>query len=217
MKGENSRFTRREFVIIGGAAVMGARFLPCTVKAQPIVKEGATGERGLPGGTTREELLETAYKLGFKYERMYKGCAQCAIAAIHDTLGIRDESIFKSATGLAGGGGLTGLGDCGAYIGGSMVLSQLCGRERSNFADHEEIRKRSFWLTSLLIDKFTWEFGAINCRGVQTKIFGRSYDIRMEWDAFEAAGAHVDKCTNVVGKGAQVAVQIILDQDLVKI
>jgi hypothetical protein len=39
----------------------------------------------------------------------------------------------------------------------------------------------------------------------------------MEWDSFEAAGAHADKCTNVVGKGAQIAVQIILDQNLVKI
>ena len=88
----------------------------------------------------KQELLEKAYKLGFEYEKTYRGCSQCAIAAIHDTLNIREDNMFKAATGLAAGGGLTGIGVCGGYVGGVMVLSQLCGRERSNFADPERTR-----------------------------------------------------------------------------
>jgi len=165
----------------------------------------------------KKELLEKAYELGFEYEKTYKGCSQCVIAAIQDTLEIRDDSVFKSATGLAGGGGLTGIGDCGAYAGGVMVLSQLLGRERSRFDDPERIRFRSFDLAKKLGDQFLDEFGTIICRDIQTKIFGRPYYLRdpEEFNKFEEAGAHRDKCPDVVGKGAQMAVKIILDEGLV--
>ena len=43
---------------------------------------------------TKKELLEKAYQLGFEYEKTYRGCSQCAIAAIQDTLDIRDDSVF---------------------------------------------------------------------------------------------------------------------------
>ena len=82
----------------------------------------------MEGEKRREELLGKAYELGFEYEKTYKGCSQCVIAAIQDTLEIREDGVFKAATGLAGGGALTGIGACGGYVGGVMVLSQLLGR-----------------------------------------------------------------------------------------
>jgi len=165
----------------------------------------------------KRELLEKAYKLGFEYEKTYKGCSQCAIAAIQDTLGIRDSSVFKAGTGLAGGGGLTGIGVCGGYVGGVMVLSQLCGRERLNFEDVERIRFKSFDLAKNLIDEFIRVFGTIICRDIQTIKFGRPYFIKdpEDFNKFEEAGAHDDKCTDVVGKAAQMAVTLILDEGLV--
>jgi hypothetical protein len=51
----------------------------------------------------KQALLDKAYQLGFEYEKTYRGCSQCAIAAIQDTLDIRDDSVFKAGTGLAGG------------------------------------------------------------------------------------------------------------------
>ena len=99
----------------------------------------------------KQELLDKAYELGFEYEKVYRGCSQCVIAAIQDTLDIRDDSVFKAGTGLAGGGGLTGIGVCGGYVGAVMVLSQLVGRERSNFEDPESIRfKKGISLSVLL-------------------------------------------------------------------
>jgi len=165
----------------------------------------------------RKELLEKAYELGFEYEKTYKGCSQCVIAAIQDTLEIRDDSVFKAATGLAGGGALTGIGGCGGYVGGVMVLSQLLGRERSRFDDPERIRFKAFDLAKKLADQFIEEFGTIICRDIQAKIFGRAYYLRdpEEFNKFEEAGAHRDKCPDVVGKAAQMAVEIILDEELV--
>lgn len=85
----------------------------------------------------REMLLQKAYELGFEYEKTYRGCSQCVVAAIQDTLDLRDDAIFKAATGFAGGCGLTGIGVCGAFAGGVMVLGQLLGRERADFFDLE--------------------------------------------------------------------------------
>jgi C_GCAxxG_C_C family probable redox protein len=167
---------------------------------------------------TKEEALDKAYKLGFEYEKVYRGCSQCAIAAIQDTLDIRDDSVFKAGTGLAGGGGLTGIGVCGGYVGGVMVISQLLGRERSNFEDPEKIRFKSFELARKFLQEYTRELGSIICRDIQLIKFGRPYYIAdmEDFEKFEEAGGHVDTCTDVVGKAAQLAVKFILDEGLVK-
>lgn len=167
---------------------------------------------------TTKVLLDKAYQLGFEYEKTYRGCSQCAIAAIQDTLDIRNDSVFKAGTGLAGGGGLTGIGVCGGYVGAVMVISQLLGRERSNFRDPERIRFKSFELVRRFLEQYTRELGSIICRDIQLIRFGRPYYIadRDDFEKFEAQGGHVDKCTDVVGKASQLAVKFILDEGLVE-
>ena len=169
--------------------------------------------------TDRRKLEEKAYQLGFQYEKICKGCSQCAVAAIQDALGIRDDSVFKAASGLAAGGAMTGIGVCGGYVGGAMVIGQLCGRDRDNFEDPEGLKFISLNITKSLTDAFLREFGSIICRDVQIKFFGRPYYIRdqEEFLKFEEDGAHQEKCTHVVGKASQIAVRIILEEGLVKI
>lgn len=164
----------------------------------------------------KEQLLKKAYDLGFEYEKVYRGCSQCSIAAIQDTLNIREDNVFKASTGLAAGGGLTGIGVCGAYAGAILMLGLLCGRERDNFADPEKIRFRSFGLAKKFTEKYIQEFGSIICRDIQASRFGRPYYIAdpEEFQKFEDAGGHVDKCTDVVGRGTRLAVEFILDEDL---
>jgi C_GCAxxG_C_C family probable redox protein len=165
------------------------------------------------------ELLERAYQLGFENEKVYKGCSQCSLAAIQDVLHIPEPNVFKAATGLAAGGGLTGIGICGAYAGPILAIGQLCGRERSNFADPERVRFRCFTLSRKFTELYIKEFGSIICRDIQTHRFGRPYYIAdpQDFEKFEAAGGHVDQCTDVVGKASRLAVKFILDEGLVKI
>jgi C_GCAxxG_C_C family probable redox protein len=167
----------------------------------------------------RQELLDKAYKLGFEYEKTYKGCSQCCIAAIQDTLDIKDDNVFKAATGLAAGGGLTGIGVCGGYVGGVMMISLLYGRERSNFADPERKRFKSFELARRFGQLYTKELGSIICRDIQATLFGRPYYIAdpSDFEKFEAAGGHVDKCTDVVGRASRLAVKFLLDEGLVSL
>jgi C_GCAxxG_C_C family probable redox protein len=165
----------------------------------------------------REALLKKAYDLGFEYEKTYRGCAQCVVAALQDTFDIRDDAIFKAASGFAGGCGLTGIGVCGGFAGAVMVLSQLLGRERTDFSDPKGVRFKSFDIASLLADRFLEEFGTVICHGVQEQKFGRSYNLRDpdEFKKFHDAGAHDVKCPEVVGKAAQMAVEIALAEGLV--
>ena len=38
---------------------------------------------------TKNEVIEKAYRLGYEYKRTHRGCSQCALAAIYDTLNIK--------------------------------------------------------------------------------------------------------------------------------
>lgn len=167
----------------------------------------------------RERLLEKAYNLGFEYEKVYKGCSQCAVAAIQDIFNIKDDAVFKAATGFAGGGGLTGIGFCGGYVGGVMMISLLLGRERSDFADPERVRFKSFELARRFTQLYIKELGSVICRDIQNIRFGRPYYIADvdEFKKFEEAGGHEDKCTDVVGLATRLGVKFILDENLVAV
>jgi C_GCAxxG_C_C family probable redox protein len=164
----------------------------------------------------KNELIEKAYRLGYEYEEIYRGCSQCALAAIYDTLDFEEGSVFKAATGFAGGGGLTGISVCGGYAAGVLAIGLLCGRERSGFADPERIRFKNFELVREFTTDYINELGSIICRDIQTRFFGRPYYIADPDDfaKFEAAGGHKDKCTEVVGRASRLAVRFILNKGL---
>lgn len=145
------------------------------------------------------------------------GCSQCIVAALQDTFNIRNDAVFKAATGLAAGGGASTDGSCGAYTGGVMILSSLMGREREDFADTAGILLKNFELIRKLHDEFIREYGSVICRDIQTKIFGRPYYLADmdEFEKFEKAGAHDEHCPGVVGKAARWTAQLIIETGLV--
>ncbi len=53
-----------------------------------------------------DKLIKDAFNRGFEYEKTYRGCAQCTAAAIQDTLGIRNDFVFKAASSFAAGCGM---------------------------------------------------------------------------------------------------------------
>jgi C_GCAxxG_C_C family probable redox protein len=179
--------------------------------------KSALGEWIMPtksGKRNLEEFLKKAFDLGFQYEKVYRGCSQCVLAAIQDLFQKKNDEVFRAASGLAGGVGLCGDGCCGAYTGGVMALSQLYGRTRENFLDPDRTRKKSFDLAKKLHDKFIVEYGSVICRDIQQRIFGRPFYIRDadESAKFEKAGAHEEKCPTVVGNGARWVAEILMEE-----
>jgi len=159
---------------------------------------------------------EKAYELGKEYEKTYRGCSQCVIAALQDAFDIRNDDIFKAATGLAGGSGRATDGSCGAYGGAILILGFLLGRDRDNFADPEGIRFRTLELVRKFRDKYIQEYGSVVCRDIQTKVLGRPYYLADpdEYEKFHDAGAHDVYCPEVVGKSARWMAELILEENL---
>jgi len=160
---------------------------------------------------------ERAYELGKEYEKTCMGCSQCVIAALQDALDIRNDDIFKAATGLAGGGGGTIDGSCGSYAGAILVLGLLLGRERDKFDDFEGAGLPNLELVRKFRDKYIQEYGSVVCRNIQTKVLGRPYYISDpdEMKKFEDAGGHGDDgCPEVVGKAARWMAELILEENL---
>jgi C_GCAxxG_C_C family probable redox protein len=159
-------------------------------------------------------FTEKAYRLGFEYERDYRGCSQCSIAAIQDTLGIRNDFVFKAGSGLATGGGLLRVGLCGGYSGGVMMMSSFFGRSRDKIDDDREEKYCSFNMAVSLHDLFIGKYRSVICREIHECIFGCSYDLwnEEERQAFEEAGAHRDKCTGVVADASEWATKLILEE-----
>jgi C_GCAxxG_C_C family probable redox protein len=161
----------------------------------------------------KKQTLEKAYALGYEYEQKHGSCPQCALAALEETLGSIDEQVFKASHALAGGAALTGQGSCGALAGGMLAISAKYGRDWASFKGSSS--RKAAKLSKLLHDKFVAEFGSPICAGVQETIFGRSFNL---WDAedfqaFEEAGGHRDKCPDVVGKTAMWTAEILLEAE----
>ncbi|MBW2343332.1 MAG: C_GCAxxG_C_C family protein [Deltaproteobacteria bacterium] len=161
---------------------------------------------------SKEEIIERAYELGVRYEQECTGCAQTAIAGIFDAITIKNDDVFKSASGLADGMGLTGNGTCGALIGGVMVISYLFGRERKDFKDMFKPMK-SYLLSKVLHDRFLKRYGTCRCYDVQDSLMGRTFNL-LDKKKFEEAikFGMLKHCSKVVGNTAKIATRIILEE-----
>jgi C_GCAxxG_C_C family probable redox protein len=162
---------------------------------------------------SQKDILENVYQLAFQYEAKLGSCPQCVLAALKETLDIGNESIFQAAQGLTGGTALSSQGTCGALAGGMIAISALVGRTYQEFTEGQK-KRLVFKYTKLLYDMFVEEYGSPLCCDVQKKLFGRSYILldKQEYEAFEKAGAHVDKCTSVAGNAAKWTAEIILNE-----
>ena len=163
--------------------------------------------------TSQKDILEDVYHLAFQYEAKLGSCPQCVLAALKETLDIGDETVFQASQGLTGGTALSSQGTCGALAGGMIAISSLVGRTYQEFTEGQK-KRLVFKYTRQLYDKFVGEYGSPLCCDVQKKIFGRSYDLlnKQDYEAFEKAGAHVDKCTSVAGNAAKWTAEIILNE-----
>ena len=160
----------------------------------------------------KEEIANKASKLAEEFERKCTGCAQTTIAGILEALGIKNDDVFKAASGLADGLGLTGDGTCGALVGGAMVISYLFGRERKDFEDMLKPIK-SYLLVKKLHDQFVEKYGTCRCSELQKSLMSRTFNLLDRKEFKEAVEfGMMNYCSKVVGTAARLATMIILDE-----
>lgn len=164
----------------------------------------------------KKALVEKAYEKGYSYEHKYGNCAQCTLAALDDLFDCVDDSVFKSAYNLGAGFGMSCRGTCGALNAAAMIIGSFYGRDR----DHFESGIRYYDCLALsrkILYRYIDIYGACICQDVQKKIFGgRSFDLSVpeQFQAFEAAGGHADKCTSVVGTVCKLFAQMVVDGEV---
>jgi C_GCAxxG_C_C family probable redox protein len=159
----------------------------------------------------KKELEKKAYSLGEKYEKEGTGCGQTVLAAIFDTLDVWNDDVFKAASGLADGLGLTGDGSCGALVGGALAIGYLFGRERKDLPDMMKPMK-SYLLVKKLHDAFVEKYGLCRCSDLQKSLMGRTFNLLDPNEVKEAMEFGMfDHCSKVVGTAAQMATRIILE------
>lgn len=165
-----------------------------------------------------EKLVKEIRRKAHEYDR-HSGCSQSVLLALQEGLSIGNEESFKAATVLSGGVARRGE-TCGALLGALMAVGLVSGRRRME--DYEQYVHATD-IANEVSDRFQLrlraEFGFAEplestlCRDIQTRIYGRSFDIRDpdQRDAFLAAGGHSDDgCYKVCGIAAEVAADRLL-------
>ncbi len=158
------------------------------------------------------ELALKAGNLARNYEKANTGCAQSTVAGILDALEISGDEVFKSASGLADGLGLSGNCTCGALMGGALVISFLFGRERKDFSDPLAGMK-AYELSKVLHDEFMEKYKTCRCNDIQESLMGRHFNL---WDdgEFEKAieADMLTHCSKLVGSVAEMTMKLIMKE-----
>jgi C_GCAxxG_C_C family probable redox protein len=157
-----------------------------------------------------QEALDAVFQRARDYERRCTGCAQSTVAAALDSLGLEADDVFRAASGLADGIGLTGDGSCGALTGGVMVLGLVQGRKREEFSDPFAAMK-SYQLAGELHRDFITRYGSCRCREIQERLMGRFFNLLDQKQLAEAmAFGMLEHCSTVVGNSARKTIELIL-------
>jgi C_GCAxxG_C_C family probable redox protein len=159
--------------------------------------------------TIKEADIERIKDIAKGYEMTCTGCAQSTVAALLKVLDIKSEEVFKAASGLADGIGLSSDGSCGALTGGAMVMGLVFGRRYEDFKDPLAAIK-SYDLAKELHEHFISEYGTCRCADIQKKLMGRSFNLRNPDDATMAMEQDMSgHCSDVVGRAAAMVLRII--------
>jgi C_GCAxxG_C_C family probable redox protein len=160
----------------------------------------------------RDQLLGTAAKSAFAFERDSHGCAQATVKALMDCFPI-EEIVFKVASPCSGGIANGGTGPCGGFLGGALVFGYFFGRDihhktenGSNYKDRE--------LVNVLRKKYYEHFGGLICKEVQNSVFGHSFDLfdPADREKFEMEGGHAQVCPNVVATAVEWISELLIGE-----
>ncbi len=161
--------------------------------------------------------LETIGAKALAYDK-YSGCSQSVLLALQDAFRIGDVASFKAATVLSGGVARRGE-TCGALLGGLMALGLVAGRtDITDTQAYRDAMTPAYELIATFQQRLHQAFGfetaltTTLCQEIQTKIYGRSFNLQdaMDYHAFLDAGGHSDAgCPKVCAIAAMVTAEIL--------
>lgn len=141
-------------------------------------------------------------------------CARCVVLAIANNMDLAEPQCIDTAlrAGITLSGGIAGTRNhCGAMLGGIMAIG-IDAIKGSPRQDNPAERKAASAASKRFYRRFEREIGHALCRDIRDVALGRTFDSSDPDEArrFEEAGG-VQMCSGVVGKGARMAAETILE------
>ncbi|MBN1652312.1 MAG: C_GCAxxG_C_C family protein [Deltaproteobacteria bacterium] len=158
---------------------------------------------------SKEEFLKQLGQKAGDYEELLANCAQGTLLALQEKFDLGNAQTLKAATAMSG---IALRGEtCGSVIGSIMALGMFFGCD--NPGDFTASR-RVIRASRKFCRQFEAIFGSCNCRDIQQRIFGRSFNLANsnDMEAFTRADAG-KKCRLAVEKAAKIAGEIILESN----
>jgi len=168
----------------------------------------------------KQESLDKVERRASAYNYEFSGCGQMVALALQQEFKLPwNPQVFKSASFI--GRGTSGVGGtCGALIGGILAIGLASGRDKIEDAIYPNLDDKdpntgfpkSLETIRKYYKKWMDEFGSFSCREIQQKVLGKSYDPynKEESAKFEEEGGR-EKCSDVAGKAARIAAEIIME------
>lgn len=203
------------------AEMMHLEFEPEIVYLIVKAYKDILAEKAFSEDKKKIDLMKSAYEEGFRNESLYGGCSQCVMKSFYTVTKIEDEKslhLFKAASSLAGGVAGCNDGTCGALIGAGMIIGSLLGRKLESLEDKEDPSyDRSNDVFRKIRENFVETYNSTLCNHVHSCIFGRKFNFRnqKDFEDFENAGAHVDKCCCVVGMTSAWLCEALYNEKLI--
>jgi len=161
----------------------------------------------------KEDIILKVKQTATEDERAITGCARSVLHALHEHLGPGNEEVIRGTVPFAGGAARSG-NMCGALVGGIIGIGLAFAPSTLRGAMEIPGYVKSMDLAGILCDRFKEKFGALNCREIQSLMWGRSWNLRDPHDRedFLRPEFH-DKCGDVAGEAAMLAAELILNYD----
>jgi C_GCAxxG_C_C family probable redox protein len=153
---------------------------------------------------SRAEFVEAVQKRAYDYDFNCHGCSQAVVRTFLDIFEEGNALLFMAASPFAAGMSMTG-NNCGALIGGLMILGIVFGRR--NMADGMEGIIEGIRPSRRLVKHFQRRFGTLNC----FEITRTDLADPVKADAYFAGGG-LDKCASVTGEVAAFVADLLYDE-----
>ncbi len=153
---------------------------------------------------TRDALVEAVRKKAYDYDFNCHGCSQAVVQTFLDVFEEDNTPLFKAASPFAAGMSMTG-NNCGALVGGLLVLGAVFGR--GSMGDGMEGIVEGIRPARRLVKHFQNRFGTVNCRDLtQTDLADP-----VKADAYFAGGG-LEQCAAVTGEVAAFVGGLLYDE-----
>lgn len=143
---------------------------------------------------SKADFQEAVRKRAYDYDFNCHGCSQAVVQCFLDVFGEDNPALIRAASPFAAGMSMTG-NNCGALIGGLMVLGVFFGRK--SMGDGLEGIIEGIRPSRKLVKHFQGRFGTVDCRDLtQTDLADP-----VKADAYFAGGG-LEQCAAITGEVA---------------